>query len=122
MIITGGVVRSRDGGITGEATIDFIQQFKIDFGIISVSGIDSDGTLLDFDYHEVRVGRAIIENSRKVFLAADHTKFGREAMVRLCNIEKIDALFTDRRPAQRMHKILSQAKVLLHVAKDEYGA
>ena len=119
VIITGGVVRSRDRGITGEATIDFIQQFKIDFGIISVSGIDWDGTLLDFDYHEVRAGRAIIGNSRKVFLVADHTKFGREAMIRLCNIQKVDALYTDRRPQPSMSKILSEADVKLHVANEE---
>ena len=121
VIITGGVVRSRDRGITGEATIDFIQQFKIDFGVISVSGIDWDGTLLDFDYHEIRVGRAIIGISRKVFLVADHTKFGREAMVRLCNIEEVDALFTDRRPQPSMTRMLSEADVILHVAKEESG-
>ena len=119
VIITGGAVRSRDRGVTGEATIDFIQQFKIDFGVISVSGIDWDGTLLDFDYHEVRVGRAIIENSRKVFIVADHTKFGREAMVRLCNIQEVDALFTDRRPQPSMSKMLSEVDVTLHVANEE---
>ena len=119
VIITGGAVRSRDRGITGEATIDFIQQFKIDFGVISVSGIDWDGTLLDFDYHEVRAGRAIIGNSRKVFLVADHTKFGREAMVRLCNIQEVDDLFTDRRPQPSMSKMLSEADVTVHVANEE---
>ena len=36
--------------------------------------------LLDFDYHEVKIAQAIIAHSRQVFLAADHTKFGRNAM------------------------------------------
>ena len=116
VIVTGGVVRSRDTGVTGEATIDFIKQFKIDFGVISVSGIDSEGTLLDFDYHEIRVGQAIIANSRKVFLVADHTKFGREAMVRLCNIREVDALFTDQRPQPAMCEMLSAADVELYAA------
>jgi len=116
VIVAGGVVRNRDRGITGKATIDFIQQFKVDFGVISVSGIDSDGCLLDFDYREVRVGQTIISNSRKVFLVADHTKFGREAMVRLCNIRQIDALFTDKRPDPDMCDLLSKASVRLYVA------
>ena len=119
VIVAGGVLRSRDRGITGKATIDFIQQFKVDFGVISVSGIDSGGCLLDFDYREVRVGQTIISNSRKVFLVADHTKFGREAMVRLCNIREIDALFTDRRPQPSMSKMLSEADVTLHVPNEE---
>lgn len=118
VIVTGGTVRGRDRGLTGEATIDFVRQFKIDFGIISVSGIDGDGTLLDFDYHEIRVGQTIIENSRKVFLVADHTKFGRQAMVRLCNIRDLHALFTDRMPPAWMCEMLASADVKLYVAEE----
>jgi len=114
IIIAGGMVRQRDGGITGEATIDFIRQFKVNFGIIGISGIDLDGALLDFDYHEVRVTQAIIENSRQVFLAADHTKFDRNAMVRLGSIEQIDALFTDRQPPEHIVALLSEKNVALH--------
>ena len=54
IILAGGELRSRDGGIIGEATLDFISQFRLDFGILGISGIDSDGSLLEFDYHEVR--------------------------------------------------------------------
>ncbi|MBJ5918722.1 DeoR family transcriptional regulator, partial [Salmonella enterica subsp. enterica serovar Typhimurium] len=54
IILAGGELRSRDGGIMGEATLDFISQFRLDFGILGISGIDSDGSLLEFDYHEVR--------------------------------------------------------------------
>ncbi len=116
VIVTGGVVRSRDRGIVGEASIDTIQQFKVDFGIIGISGIDDDGTLLDFDYREVRAAQAIIKNSRRVFLATDHTKFGRNAMVRLGHIDQLDAIFTDRAPAQPMMDILAAAEVELHIA------
>lgn len=98
VILAGGEVRSKDGGVTGEATLDFISQFRLDFGILGISGIDLDGSLLDFDYHEVRVKRAIIENSRSVLLAVDHSKFGRNAMVKLGNLEDIDILITDMTP------------------------
>ena len=115
IIVAGGMVRHRDGGIIGPLTIDFIQQFRVDFGIIGISGIDVDGTLLDFDYREVRAARAIIDNSRKVFLATDHTKFGRNAMVRLGHIGEIDELFTDRQPPAALTDILVREDVRLHV-------
>lgn len=117
VIVAGGLVRHRDCGIIGEATIDFIQQFRVDYGIVGISGIDIDGTLLDFDYREVRAARAIIDNSRKVFLAADYTKFGRNAMVRLGNIAEIDALFTDQPPPSALVEVLANADVQLFVAK-----
>ena len=60
----GGSLR-KDGGIIGEATVNFISQFRLDFGILGISAIDLDGSLLDYDYHEVQVKRAIIESSRQ---------------------------------------------------------
>jgi len=115
VIVAGGLVRQRDGGIIGPLTIDFIEQFRVDYGIIGISGIDMDGTLLDFDYREVRAARSIMDNSRKVFLAADHTKFGRNAMVRLGNIAEIDALYTDQFPPLQLIDAINLSEVQLHV-------
>ena len=56
---------------------------SLDFGILGISAIDLDGSLLDYDYHEVQVKRAIIESSRQTLLATDHSKFSRQAIVRL---------------------------------------
>ncbi len=42
LILAGGEVRTRDGGIMGEATLDFISQFRLDYGILGISGIDMD--------------------------------------------------------------------------------
>ncbi len=111
VIIAGGEIRNRDGGIMGEATRDFIGQFRMDYGIIGISGIDMNGTLLDFDYHEVRVAQSIIQHSREVFLATDHTKFGRNAMVNLGNIGQVDVLFTDLQPPEEIQRIMQQHQV-----------
>ncbi|MFO1039224.1 MAG: DeoR family transcriptional regulator [Geminicoccaceae bacterium] len=118
VIVAGGVVRSRDRGIVGEATIDLIRQFRVDYGVIGISGIDLDGTLLDFDYQEVRVAQAIVANSREVYLCADHTKFGRNALVRLGGLEDMDALFTDAPPPEPLAERLREADVKLHVADE----
>lgn len=122
VIVAGGVVRSRDRGIVGEATIDLVRQFKVDFGIIGISGIDGEGELLDFDYREVRVARAIMEHSRRVCLVTDHTKFGRTAMVRLGNVVELDALYTDRPPPEPLAAKLAAAGVSLHIALERRAA
>ncbi|GEK15499.1 DeoR/GlpR family transcriptional regulator [Aliivibrio fischeri] len=111
VILAGGEVRNRDGGIVGEATLDFIKQFRLDFGILGISGIDYDGSLLDFDYHEVRVKKAIIENSRSVYLAVDHTKFGRNAMVNLGSITELHMIITDQEPPEEIVMILKDNEI-----------
>ena len=111
VIVAGGIVRSRDRGIVGEVTVDFIQQFKVDIGLIGISGIEADGTLRDFDYREVKVARAIIEHSREVWVAADHSKFNRPAMVELARFDQVDMLFTDAPPPAPFPALLAQAGV-----------
>jgi len=113
VIVAGGVVRARDRGIVGEATVDFIQQFKVDIGLIGISAIEADGTLRDFDYREVKVARAIIEHSRQLWLAADHSKFNRPAMVELGRLDQVDTLFTDRPPPEPFPALLADAGVNL---------
>lgn len=115
VILAGGEVRNKDGGVTGEATLDFISQFRLDFGILGISGVDFDGSLLDFDYHEVRVKRAIIENSRAVFLPIDHSKFGRNAMVNLGKIDDVDLIVTNQAPPKEMASLIKQQGIKIEV-------
>ncbi len=116
IIIAGGQVRSRDGGIIGEATVDFIQQFRVDFGIIGISGIEEDGSLMDFDYQEVRVAQAIIEHSRCVILAADNSKFGRRTVNYLGELSLIDTLVTDQVPPKKIIQLIKKQRHKLVVA------
>jgi DeoR family glycerol-3-phosphate regulon repressor len=118
VIVAGGLVRAADQGIVGEATVDFMRQFKVDIGLIGISGIEADGTLRDFDYREVKVARTIIEQSREVWLAADQSKFNRPAMVELARLEEIDVVFTDAPPPPPFAELMAQGNVQCVVAGD----
>ncbi len=116
VIVAGGVVRARDRGIVGEATIDSIRQFRVDIAVIGISAIDLDGTLLDFDYREVKVAQTIIRHARRVYLAADHSKIGRPAMARLGDMAEIHSFFTDQRPPGELQAVLASCGTRLVVA------
>ena len=118
VIVTAGVVRSRDRGITGEATIDFIRQFKVDIGLIGISSIEADGMLRDYDFREVQVARCIIEQSREVWLAADSSKFERQAMVELGPISLVNRLFTDAPPGAPLAQLFHDTRIPYEVAQE----
>jgi DeoR family glycerol-3-phosphate regulon repressor len=113
VVIAGGVVRGSDGGIVGEAAVDFIRQFKVDFAVIGASAIDHDGALLDFDYREVKVAQAIIANARHVILVSDSTKFERTAPVRIGHISQVQTFITDRCIVENVRKICADQGVKL---------
>lgn len=114
--MAGGSLRM-DGGIIGEATVNFIAQFRLDFGVLGISAIDSDGSLLDYDYHEVQVKRAIIESSRQTLLVTDHSKFTRQAIVRLGALSDVDYLFTDEVPPPNISSYLQGVQTQLMLCK-----
>ncbi len=122
VIVAGGELRSRDRGIVGEMTVDFIRQFKVDMALIGVSGIEADGSLRDFDLREVEVARAILGHAREVWLAADHSKFNRPAMVEIGRLGQIGTLWTDRQPPEPFPELLEAAGVRCRICDEPVAA
>jgi DeoR family glycerol-3-phosphate regulon repressor len=116
VVMAGGKVRNHDGAVTGQLTVQMLNQYRVDIGIIGISGIDVDGDLFDFDLDEVLCTQAIIRNSRRVFLVTDHSKFGRPALVKVGHISEISALYTDAQPPASISSILLNAGVTLEIS------
>ncbi len=115
VIIAGGNLRRSDGGIVGETAVDFISQFKVDYAVIGVSAIDDDGAMLDFDFREVRVSQAIVNNARHVILVADAMKFARTAPVRIGHLSNMDVFVTDRPPPEPIIGLCQHSGVALEI-------
>lgn len=111
VVVAGGTVRHEDLGVVGEAALAFIRQFRVDIGLIGISGLDADGTLLDYDMREVMVARAIVEQSSQVWLVADHSKFGRTAMIEMASLKAVHTLFTDLPPEPRFEQLMREQGV-----------
>jgi DeoR family glycerol-3-phosphate regulon repressor len=118
VILAGGVLRKSDGGIVGEAAVDFISQFKVDHAVIGASAIDEDGAMLDFDYREVRAAKAIMQNARNVMLVADAMKFTRTAPVRIGHLPDINMFVTDRSPPEPVVALCRDHGVRLEIASE----
>ncbi len=118
IMVAGGGLRRSDGGLVGDLTTQFIEQFKVDYAIIGCSAMDRDGDLLDFDMAEVRVSKAIIRQSRTRFLVTDGSKLDRPAPVRLASLSELDAVFTDRPFPAELAQACNGWHTALHIAPD----
>jgi len=116
IIIAGGVLRPSDGGVVGEAAVDFIKQFKVDYAVIGASALDPDGSILDYDYREVKVARAILANARRSILVADHMKFARTAPVRIGHVSTLDRIVTDAPPPSEFAALCHEHGVVVDIA------
>ncbi len=119
LIIAGGVVRQSDGGVVGEATTDFIRNFRADMAVIGASAVADDGAVLDFDYREVSVARTIIDTAHQTLLVFDHSKFEKRAPVRICDVGDIDTVVTDAPPPPRFARVCAQQSTRIVVAGND---
>lgn len=98
LILTGGLLRSADGGLVGETTAEFVRQFRPDYALLGASALSRDGDALDYDFREVRVAQTVMGLASRSWLMADHSKFARSAPVRIGRVADFDAFFTDTAP------------------------
>jgi len=116
IIVSCGQVRHSDGGIVGSSADDFIGDFRMDVGIVGVSGVDEDGSLLEYDPQDVKTAKTILKNSQKVIMVADRHKFGRRAMNRVGHMRELDVIITDNNPDTHFKNICESENVDIIVA------
>ena len=111
IVLHGGLIRNKHRDIVGNDIEGFFSTYSVDFGIYGVGAIEEDGSLLDFTHEEVIAREAINQYSKKIFLAADFSKFDRKAYIRGGNISMVDTLFCDKKPPQHICEILEKSEV-----------
>lgn len=107
VILTGGVLDLSADIISGSAAERSVLNYHADLTFLSASGLDETG-LLDVDDESVGMQSAMIRNSDRAIVIADHSKLGRKAMARSAAWEEIDILITDFRPEN--HEIVKAAR------------
>ena len=82
---------------------------------MGTASISSDGIFVAKDL-ERSAKLAFIKAATKVIVLADHTKFDRQAPLRLAGLDVIDLVVTDREPPSATRKALEQAGVEIQLA------
>lgn len=118
VVIAGGTVRRSDAGVVGEAAVEFVEQYRVDYAVLGASAIDGDGTLLDYDYREVKVTQAVLRSARNTILVADATKFERAAPVRVAHLREVGTLVCDVSPGELACRMVKEAGPQLIIASD----
>lgn len=94
-LITGGVLRHSELSMLGALTEDALRNLRVDKLFMGSPAIHVDYGLSADDMSEVQSDRNIMASAREVIVLADHTKFGKIAMMRVAPTEQVRRLITD---------------------------
>jgi DeoR family transcriptional regulator, fructose operon transcriptional repressor len=104
--LTGGYLYPRLGVQLGPICERMLNSVSADLLIMGIMGITQSG-LSDSNSLIVESIRAMIKAVRKVVIAADHSKFGRDAMVHVASLSELDCIVTDQAPGPELQAMLA---------------
>ncbi len=95
VIFTGGVIRRTTFGAVGDLALSALRGLNVDQTFLAISAASIEHGLMYPGFEEVSVKQAMIEAASEVILLADHTKFGRKALVSVAPITAMSRIITD---------------------------
>lgn len=107
--LAGGEYRPDDGAAFGDATIQFMRQFHVRYGVITIGAISAEGEFAVFQPYEADLARVVMSRAERSVVVADHSKFARSALAKVCDADRVDMLICDEAPPAGLAAMLAEA-------------
>ena len=124
VIALGGMYNGTSSSFLGGNTADELAKMSIDLVFLSATGISLSRGLTDAGYSETEIKRTVVKWNRNLALMADHSIFGREALLPFCRFEDLGAIITDLPPEDEFLQasVSKRVRLLTPASAKEYGA
>ena len=98
IVLIGGSVNSKYQFTFGSDAMSILKNYYADKLILSVDGIDLNGGFSTYYNEEVDIDKRMIEQSNMCIIAADCSKFARNAFVKISDLSTADYIVTNYEP------------------------
>lgn len=98
IILLGGILRHSSLSVIGNYSEAMLKDFSFTKLFIGVDGITPDVGLTTTDIREAQLNRAMMKVAQKVICLADSSKFGRNGLAKICDVDDVDLFITDKIP------------------------
>jgi DeoR/GlpR family transcriptional regulator of sugar metabolism len=92
-----------------------MQSIRVRTAILGAGGVVAEG-IYNSNSLLVDTERQMMSCGQEIMIVADHGKFGRLALARLCGLDEVDQVVTDSRLSPENRAVLEEAGVAIHLA------
>ncbi|MCK1795367.1 DeoR/GlpR family DNA-binding transcription regulator [Streptomyces sp. XM4193] len=96
IVTTGGVARPQTFELVGPLTLGVLNEVALDAVVLGVDGIDPRLGVMAHHEDEASISRLFAERAHRVIVVTDSSKMGRRAFARICDLDRVDVLVTDK--------------------------
>ncbi|UMB60208.1 DeoR/GlpR family DNA-binding transcription regulator [Lutibacter sp. A80] len=97
VIQLGGIVRRSSSSVIGPTSEKMLQEFTFTKLFLGVDGIDLDFGLTTTNSMEASLNKEMIKAAQKIIVLADSSKFGKKGFGKICGLEDVDQIITDKK-------------------------
>jgi DeoR/GlpR family transcriptional regulator of sugar metabolism len=101
IICTGGEFQETTLSFVGSRTELFLKEFYADKAFISPAGISLKAGLTVENPLQASIKKIMLENSSQKIVLIDSSKFDKIALSRVCNIDEVNFIITDKKPDKK---------------------
>jgi DeoR family fructose operon transcriptional repressor len=116
LLLTGGLVYPRYGVLLGPHVESFLGSIHASTLFLSCAGVH-DGSVYNQNLLLVQAERQMMRQVQQVVLLADSTKFGQQALAKLCDLSQVHVVVTDADIEPQQRQAIEQAGCELLVAE-----
>lgn len=98
IVVAGGRLEGNNLAVTGHNTEVFLNSYFVDKAIISCKGLSEDGYITDSRENLVHTKQSMLKAAKTKILLIDNSKFGAKSFVKICHLNEIDMIITDKKP------------------------
>lgn len=116
LAVTGGIRRSGYNVLIGSDVEEYIRKTSVDKVFLGADAIDISFGVSNANLMEVSIKRLMLGAGKKVILVADHSKLGRTALAKVCDLNELDGMVMDRDIPSELQEELKQVEMKLILA------
>jgi DeoR/GlpR family transcriptional regulator of sugar metabolism len=115
LVLVGGNICPRTGVARGPYAVEMLSKVRVRKTILSVAGIKEEG-FFNNNLLIVEAERQMMKSADEVIVVADSSKFGRQSLTHLCQLNEVDHIVVDDRISHEWREKIVDAGVKLHLA------
>ena len=110
--VLGGKIDKKHRFLYGGYTLDMLDNYFADKVFLGALGVSEKGITVDSD-EDAKVMSKMIQQGNEVIVLVDSSKINKSAHFKVCDIDKVSVIVTDKKPSNEFMKILEENKVEL---------
>jgi DeoR family transcriptional regulator of aga operon len=107
----GGLIRPNSSSVMGDYAMSMLNDISCGVFFLGVDGIDLDFGISISNLTEAALNQKMIETAQTVVVLADSTKFDRRGLGRICSLDQVHYIITDRNVSANTVKAIKERDI-----------